>query len=130
MSTSYNRGDLDGVCAVFAEDAVVEDPVGTPPRVGQAAMREFFASRDRGWRAPDARRAGALRCRSCRLRLSCRSALGRQNTRIDVIDVFTFDAEGKVSGMKAYFGPANMGAHESPARHHPARRRGRRAALA
>ena len=37
--TSYNRADLDGVCAVFAEDAVVEDPVGTPPRVGQARRR-------------------------------------------------------------------------------------------
>ena len=42
--TSYNRADLDGVCAVFADDAVVEDPVGTPLKVGHAAIREFYTA--------------------------------------------------------------------------------------
>lgn len=107
--TSYNRGDLDGVCAVFAKDAIVEDPVGTPPRVGQAALREFFAV---GIQA-GARLTldGPVRCAADHAAFAFHVDLdwdGRA-TRIDVIDAFAFDAEGKVASMKAYFGPANMG---------------------
>lgn len=108
--TSYNRGDLDGVCAVFAEDAIVEDPVGTPPRVGQAALREFFAV---GIQA-GARLTldGPVRCAAGHAAFAFHVDLhwDGADTRIDVIDVFTFDPHGKVTGMKAYFGPANMGA--------------------
>jgi steroid delta-isomerase len=107
---SYNRGDLDGVCAVFAEDAVVEDPVSSPPRTGQAALREFFAVGI----AAGARLTldGPVRCAADHAAFPFHVELhwDGKTTRIDVIDVFTFDAQGKVSGMKAYFGPTNMGA--------------------
>ncbi len=36
------RGDVDAVCTLFAEDAVIDDPAGTPPKVGAAAVREFY----------------------------------------------------------------------------------------
>lgn len=107
---SYNRRDLDGVCAVFAEDAVVEDPVGTPPRAGQAALREFFAvGIDAGARLT---LDGPVRCAAGHAAFAFHVNLDweGQATRIDVIDVFTFDDEGKVASMKAYFGPANTGA--------------------
>ena len=39
---AVGRHDLEATVAVFAEDAVQEDPVGTPPNVGRAAIREFF----------------------------------------------------------------------------------------
>ncbi len=107
---SYNRSDLDGVCAVFAEDAVVEDPVGTPPRLGQAALREFFAVGI----AAGARLTldGPVRCADGHAAFVFHVDLewDGKATRIDVIDVFTFDNEGKVASMKAYFGAANMGA--------------------
>ena len=107
---SYNRADLDGVCAVFAEDAVVEDPVGTPPRTGQAAIREFFAvGIEAGARLT---LDGPVRCAADHAAFAFHVDLewGGRATRIDVIDVFAFDAHGKASSMKAYFGPANMGA--------------------
>lgn len=107
---SYNRGDLDGVCAVFAEDAVVEDPVGTPPRAGQTAIREFFAV---GIAAgAQLTLDGPVRCTADYAAFAFHVDLDWDGkaTRIDVIDVFAFDAQGKVSSMKAYFGPANMGA--------------------
>jgi steroid delta-isomerase len=34
--------DADAIAMLFAEDAVVEDPVGTPPHVGRDAIRAFF----------------------------------------------------------------------------------------
>lgn len=107
---SYNRRDLDGVCAVFAEDAAVEDPVGTPARIGQAALREFFAvGIDAGARLT---LDGPVRCADGHAAFAFHVNLhwDGTDTRIDVIDIFTFDAEGKVANMKAYFGPANMGA--------------------
>lgn len=107
---SYNRRDLDGVCAVFAEDAVVEDPVGTPPRAGQAALREFFAvGIEAGARLT---LDGPVRCAADNAAFAFHVNLDweGQATRIDVIDVFTFDSQGKVANMKAYFGPANTGA--------------------
>ena len=36
--------DLEGVVSLFAADAVVEDPVGSPAHVGRAAIREFIRS--------------------------------------------------------------------------------------
>jgi steroid Delta-isomerase len=107
---SYNRADLDGVCAVFADDAVVEDPVGTPPRLGQAALREFFAVGI----AAGARLIldGPVRCAADHAAFAFHVDIQWDGhaTRIDVIDVFSFDADGRVARMTAYFGPANMGA--------------------
>lgn len=39
---SLNQRDPDAVLAHFAEDAVQEEPVGTPPNVGREAIRAFF----------------------------------------------------------------------------------------
>ncbi len=39
-----NAGDLDGVMALFAEDAVVTDPLGAPPLRGRAAVREHLGA--------------------------------------------------------------------------------------
>ena len=36
-------GTADEIVALYAEDATVEDPVGTDVRTGHAAIREFYA---------------------------------------------------------------------------------------
>ncbi|WTW92292.1 nuclear transport factor 2 family protein [Streptomycetaceae bacterium NBC_01309] len=38
-----NSGDLDGVMELFASDVRFQDPVGTPPLVGRAAVRAHLA---------------------------------------------------------------------------------------
>ena len=106
---SYNRGDLDGIVAVFASDATVEDPVGTPVKQGHAALREFFrVGVEAGAKLF---LDGPIRCADrfavfpFHVELTWDGAV----TRIDVIDQFEFDEAGKVVAMKAFFGPANMG---------------------
>ena len=37
-------GTADEIVALYAEDAAVEDPVGSEPRVGHAAIRELYAT--------------------------------------------------------------------------------------
>lgn len=38
------KGDVDGIAALYADDATVEDPVGNEPVVGLTAVRAFYAS--------------------------------------------------------------------------------------
>ncbi|WP_131742861.1 nuclear transport factor 2 family protein [Actinomadura roseirufa] len=38
-----NAGDLEGVLELFADDVVVEDPVGSPPVRGKEKLRERIA---------------------------------------------------------------------------------------
>lgn len=106
---SYNRSDLDGIVAVFASDATVEDPVGTPVKQGHEALRAFFQV---------GVEAGAKLFLDGPIRCADRFAVfpfhveltwDGEVTRIDVIDQFEFDEAGKVIAMKAFFGPANMG---------------------
>ena len=106
---SYNRGDLEGIVAVFAEDATVEDPVGTPERLGYAALREFFGvGVDAGAKLF---LDGPIRCadRFATFPFHVELTWDGAATRIDVIDLFEFDDAGKVVAMKAFFGPSNMG---------------------
>lgn len=104
----FNNKDLDAIVALFAPDASVEDPVGTPPRRGREALREFFGQ---------ALASGARLDRDGAVRLAANCAafpfhvtldLNGQPTRIDVIDVFRFDEEGRIAQMQAYFGPENI----------------------
>lgn len=107
---AYGRGDLDGIVALFAEDAVVEDPVGTPPRIGRAAIREFFAVGvalgARLMLDGPIRVVGDCAVFPFHVRLNWEG----QPTRIDVIDLFRFNPDGRIAEMRAYFGPTNMSA--------------------
>ncbi|MGH8457655.1 MAG: nuclear transport factor 2 family protein, partial [Stenotrophobium sp.] len=38
----FNRSDADGIAALYADDATVEDPVGSPLKVGKAAITDFY----------------------------------------------------------------------------------------
>lgn len=39
---AVGRQDVDACTALFAQDAVQEDPLGSPPNVGHDAIRAFF----------------------------------------------------------------------------------------
>jgi ketosteroid isomerase-like protein len=52
ITTAFDRHDLDGILAHFADDAIFEGPRGTEPWgtrfVGKEAVREAFAARFSG----------------------------------------------------------------------------------
>ena len=105
---SFNRGDLDGILSIFAEDATVEDPVGTPLKRGHEELRAFFGvGVQMGARL---HLDGPVRCAADHAAFPFHVILeweGRTQ-RIDVIDVFRFGEDGKVAEMRAFFGPQNM----------------------
>lgn len=104
----FERGDLDAIVGLFADDATVEDPVGTPPKRGLAEIRAFYAgSLATGAKLEllgDPRCAGDYAAFPFAVKLEWD---GRRQI-IEVIDTFRFDEAGKITEMRAFFGPANM----------------------
>ena len=105
---AYARGDLDGILSVFADGATVEDPVGSSPLAGKDAIRAFMSAGI----AMGAKLSllGDVRCAGDYAAFPFVVALDYEgrDTRIEVIDVFRFDDQGKVFEMRAFFGPENI----------------------
>lgn len=106
---AFARADAAAVVGLFAADATVEDPVGTPPKVGHEAIREFYTSS----MATGAKLhvEGPIRLGEdyAAFAFQVRLKMGETDATVDVIDVFRFDAFGKIARMEAYFGPTNFG---------------------
>lgn len=107
---AYNRDDLEGILALFAPDAEVEDPVGTP------IMRwpEFSEFYRRGV-AMKARLALAAPIRGSHgnaaamvFTVTFQAETGPVTVRS--LDVATFDEDGRIKTMKGYWGPDDSGA--------------------
>ena len=101
----FNAGDPAAVVALFADDATVEDPVGNPPITGRDAIAEFYAN---------SVASGAKLSLDAPIRGSHGNAAAMAftvempNMRIRVIDVMTFDDDGRISTMRAHWGPADV----------------------
>jgi steroid delta-isomerase len=102
---AFNGGSAEAVAALYADDAAVEDPVGTPPRQGRAAILDFY----RGAIA-----TGAKLTLDSPVRGSHGNSAAMAFTvtvgpiTVRVIDVMTFDETGKITSMKAYFAPDDI----------------------
>ncbi|MFC5181646.1 nuclear transport factor 2 family protein [Actinomadura harenae] len=97
----FNAGDHVAVADLYADDAVIEDPVGKRPVEGRAAIEKFYA---------DSIAAGAkLVAHEVRGSYGNRSAMrfsaDLPGLHIDGIEVMTFDDGGKVVRMEAFWGP-------------------------
>ena len=93
--------DFEAIANLYAEDATVEDPIGSEPHRGRAAIREFY-------------RASAGRVRLAlegRVRVAGREAAaamiahptGADGMVVDTVDVMTFDDAGLITSMRAYW---------------------------
>jgi steroid delta-isomerase len=93
------------VVALYAEDATVEDPVGSPVKRGKDEIHAFYThSIATGAKLSlDAPIRGS-HGNSAAMAFSAR--IGPVTVR--VIDIMTFNEAGKVSSMKAYFGPGDI----------------------
>lgn len=101
----FAAGDADAVIALFADDAVIEDPVGTPELHGIEAISEFYRN---------AVATGAKLTLDAPIRASSGAKAAMAFTvevsgmRIGVIDVMTFNEAGKVIRMDAVWGPEDI----------------------
>ncbi len=105
---AFEAGSADAAVALFDDDATVEDPIGTPIKRGRAEIREFYATS----MATGAKLElhGEPRCAADYVAFAFAVKLewGGQKTTIDVIDTFRLNDAGKITEMRAYWGPENM----------------------
>lgn len=99
--------DLEAIVAMYADNAVVEDPVGTDAKVGIEAIREFYTqatSMD-----IEAELTGPIRVAGTEVAFPfvIKIASGEAPMQIEVIDLFNVNADGKVISMRAFWSPEN-----------------------
>lgn len=106
---AYNRNDLEAVLALYSDDASVEDPYGTPAKRGKAEIRAFYT---------EAMASGAKLQLDAPIRASHGDAAaitftaaletGQGMVRVHVTDIMTFNDQGLINSMRAYFGPSDI----------------------
>ncbi|KUI01193.1 steroid delta-isomerase [Mycolicibacterium acapulense] len=95
-------GSADEIADLFADDASIEDPVGSTPHVGSAAIRKFFTSL-----GDLQRETTLLSLRVCGLEAAFQFAItfdaGDGWMRLEPIDTMTFDGDGHITSVRSYF---------------------------
>ena len=105
----FNQDDLEGVVGLYADDATVEDPVGSPVKAGKAAIRDFYKyAMTTGARLALAAPIRASHGDSAAMAFDVKLEYQGSRMTIRVIDVMSFDAAGKFKSMRAYWGPSDM----------------------
>lgn len=102
---TYGANDREGWLGLFAEDATCEDPVGTDVRRGRDAIGEFW---DESHRVTDGITLKLVQgpgvCRNqAAFAMEAHAQVGDATMVIPTIDVMTFDDEGRIKTMQAYW---------------------------
>lgn len=105
---AFAKEDSEAIVQLYAVDGTVEDPIGTPLRSGIEAIRSFYKmSVGTGAKLTldgPVRTAGNIAA----FPFSVNATLDGVRYLIEVIDIFNFDENGKITRMRAFWGPQNV----------------------
>jgi len=105
---SFEKKELDTIVDLFAEDAWIEDPVGSERKVGHDALRAFYQTaidmNVKGTLESEIRVAG----NEAAFAFSIAVDTGNGTLLIRPIDTMTFNDDGKITSMRAFFGARNQ----------------------
>ena len=109
-TAAFSAGDRDAYVGLFAADGWIEDPVGQPRMEGHEAIGQFFDANRGMAEEIELRRTGPVRVAAgeCAFPMQARPVLGGTTFRVDIIDVMTFDDDGRITTMRAFWDPAEM----------------------
>jgi steroid delta-isomerase len=102
------EGQPDPIVDLYTEDATVEDPVGGEVHIGRQAIRGFYVNVLNGKAETDMVTVRALGHEAAFYWCLNMNLGGAGMVRIEIISVMTFDGDGKITSMKAYWGPENI----------------------
>ncbi|MBF6351312.1 MULTISPECIES: nuclear transport factor 2 family protein [Nocardia] len=102
-------GPTEDIVALYAPDAVIEDPIGTDPKQGHDAIRGFYdiitsLERETSLAPETVRIAG----NHAAFVFTLITKAGGQRMTLSPIDVMEFDAEGRITRMRAYWSADDM----------------------
>ncbi len=99
--------DIDGILALYAEDATAEDPVGGEIQNGVEALRNFYTLTAPALQV-ELNGPVCVAGQECAFLLLAELTMGDTKQYLDATDVFTFNDEGKITSMRAYWNPAEL----------------------
>lgn len=107
---AFTNGDRDAYVGLFAPDAWIEDPVGTPRREGREAIGGFFDESRTLAASIELRQTGPVRVAAgeAAFPMQARPEIDGTTFKVDIIDVMTFDDAGLITTMRAFWDPAEM----------------------
>ncbi len=96
--------DRDGWLALWAPDATMEDPVGSPVRHGVEAIAEFYDQSQASSDRVELRLDGPVIVlgSEASFRFHARPTLGGTTFSVPVIDVMTFDDQARITSQRAF----------------------------
>lgn len=102
-----DAGDIEGILALYADDAVVEDPVGTEPYSGIDAIARFYRG-GLGQVNVSAEQTGTVRTTAAGegaipFRVTIQN--DDQTMVIEPVDFMRFNEVGKIVSMRAFWSP-------------------------
>ena len=105
---ALNASDLEGIVALYADDATVEDPVGSSVQNGIEAIRAFYANSLK--LSLQVELTGEVRAVANEAAFVFTVSFEYQGrkTLIAPIDHFRFNDTGKLVSMRAFFGQQNI----------------------
>ena len=106
--TAFDAGSVDKVVAIYAADATVEDPIGSPVHKGREAIRAFYAESMKT--GAKLKLEGPIRVVGDYAAFAFSVNLNYDGgpKRIDVIETLRFNDANEVTEMRAFWGQSNM----------------------
>ncbi len=99
--------DVSVVVDLYADDAQIEDPIGSDIVSGREAITQFYSGVLANIQGAEL--SGPIRLAANEVAFPFQITIGAADAPMymDIIDVFTFNNEGKVMLMRAFWGPEN-----------------------
>lgn len=103
--TAMSAQDWAAVMTLYADDATLEDPVGSDIKVGKAAITEFYFGI--GEIDITCRRTGPVRFAAAEMvfPFECIMRSEEGSMKLDIIDHFVLNEHGLIMQMRAFWGP-------------------------
>jgi len=103
----FNNADADAIMALFAANAVIEDPVGSPLK-SRAQFEQFIRQGVRfGARLALAAPIRGSHGNAAAMAFTVTFEDGVRRITTNSLDVMTFDDEGKIVFMQGFWGPGD-----------------------
>lgn len=107
----FTAGDREAWLDLWAVDATMEDPVGTPVKRGREEIGAFFDQSHTGVDSVELRASGpaVVVGNEAAFAFHARPTMGGATMSLPVYDVMTFDDAGRITSQRAFVDFAMLG---------------------
>ncbi len=96
------KGDVEGIVELYAEDATIEDPIGSELHRGRDAIRAFYKA---AAGSVTMKRTGPVRVAGNEAATPLVVLIGPEGKQqvLDIISAMVFGDDGKITSMRAFW---------------------------